>query len=302
MKTSILFENGHFIEARSFGAQATSIGKLKLIRDFCGTQEILSSPENWGKFLLFSFPEIGMVGVNDDDYESDGFAKGMIVRRYNDFLSNFRAQKTLSQFLHDHSIMGICDIETRQLVRNLPHDSTMSMIASNIIHDKNELEKILRENTNQCQALDLTTKNSYVHEQGSWDYQTMSYSKPDLQKDIIVYDFGVTKSLLHEISSLGVRSHVVPHNYDTNKVVQSFRSNEIQGVFISNSPDELDCFEGIDGFKSIVEAGVPILAGDFALNMLKKIGLNVDGDRSRLFFANNEQDFSNTLKDFREIL
>jgi len=79
-----------------------------------GYQEIMSDPSYAGQFVVFTMPEIGIVGINDDDMESKGVhASGMIVRNYNPKHSSFRAQDSLGSMLVEHDALGICDIDTK---------------------------------------------------------------------------------------------------------------------------------------------------------------------------------------------
>jgi len=78
-----------------------------------GVQEIASDPSYAGQFITFTMPEIGNVGINDEDMESPkAFCKGVIVRQYQDRYSNFRAQDSLASMLKKYNVLGICDIDT----------------------------------------------------------------------------------------------------------------------------------------------------------------------------------------------
>ena len=77
-------------------------------------------------------PEIGNVGVNDNDMESRTcHCKGVLVRNYHNEYSNYRAQNNLDALLKEHGVLGICDIDTRYLTKMIRDDlSYMMMIAS----------------------------------------------------------------------------------------------------------------------------------------------------------------------------
>ncbi|PIE74226.1 MAG: hypothetical protein CSA19_00845 [Deltaproteobacteria bacterium] len=137
MKTSILFDNGLFLSAKSFGASATKTGELTIVKNFYGEQEILSAPEHAGKFVLFAFTQFGMRGANDED--GTPLASGMIVNKYSDFYSNFRAKMSLAKLLMDANVMGICELDTRHLIKTLP--PKVRLVASNITHNRSELEQ-----------------------------------------------------------------------------------------------------------------------------------------------------------------
>jgi carbamoyl-phosphate synthase small subunit len=141
-KVWIYLENGTFLEANSFGASNTVVGEIVFNVSMSGYQEIMSDPSYAGQFVTFTMPEIGNVGVNPQDMEScSAHAKGMIVRKYQDRYSNFRAEDSLANFLIEQNVMGICDIDTRYITKMLRAEGAMMMIASTEISDKEELKK-----------------------------------------------------------------------------------------------------------------------------------------------------------------
>ena len=112
----IYLENGVFLEAKSFGFEGSKTGEIVFNTSLSGYQEIMSDPSYAGQFIVFTMPEIGIVGTNDNDMESSTiYASGMFVRSLNETPSNFRSQKSLPEFLKQHKSMGICDIDTRYL-------------------------------------------------------------------------------------------------------------------------------------------------------------------------------------------
>ena len=68
-KIYIYLENGTFLEANSFGAKGTSVGEIVFNTSMTGYQEITTDPSYAGQLIVFCMPEIGVVGVNDDDME-----------------------------------------------------------------------------------------------------------------------------------------------------------------------------------------------------------------------------------------
>ena len=141
----IYLENGTFFEAKSFGAHTTAVGEIVFNTSMSGYQEIITDPSYAGQFVTFTMPEIGNVGVNDEDMESNSaYCKGIIVRQYQSNYSNFRAQEALHSFLDRHNIIGLCDIDTRFLTKMIRTEGAMMMIASTEISDKDELKFVYK--------------------------------------------------------------------------------------------------------------------------------------------------------------
>lgn len=264
-KAYILLENGNFYEGKSFGINGTSVGEIVFNTSLTGYQEIITDPSYAGQFITFTMPEIGIVGTNANDMESKAaFCKGAIVRRYNDLHSNYRSEGSLSDFLKKQNIMGICDVNTREITKVLREEGAMMMIASSEISDKEELKKILSsskriEEINYIE--EVSTKESYIHNKGVWDQSKNGFDTPSTAKKVIAYDFGVKNNILNELVSAGFEVEVVPSSYKADAVIERYKNGEISGVFLSNGPgDPMVLKSEQSEIKRIVDADIPIFA------------------------------------------
>ena len=80
----IYLENGIYLEGKSFGCEGTKSAELVFNTSMTGYQEIMSDPSYAGQFVLFTMPEIGIVGTNENDMESSTvYASGALVRSFN---------------------------------------------------------------------------------------------------------------------------------------------------------------------------------------------------------------------------
>ena len=263
MRVSILLENGMFFEAKSFGASGTSVGEIVFNTSMTGYQEIITDPSYAGQFVVFTMPEIGNVGVNRDDMESKGaFLKGVIVREYVDTYSNFRAEDSLGNFLKEHNILGITDIDTRFLTKLIRKEGAMMMIASTEIHSKDELEKILK-SSKRIEEIDyikeVSTKERYIHKNGAWNSKEFKYNPKKTDKRIVVYDFGVKRNILNELTEAGLECLVVPASTDVEEVIEMYKNKEIGGVFLSNGPGDPLILKDIhQKIKRLLEENIPM--------------------------------------------
>ncbi len=265
-KVWIYLENGTFLEGHSFGAEGTRTGEIVFNTSMSGYQEIMSDPSYAGQFVLFTMPEIGNVGCNDDDMESAAvFSSGMIVRNYQPRYSNYRARESLGDFLIRHDALGICDIDTRFLTKMIREEGPQMMIASTEIDDPAELKKRLMqspriEEINYIQK--VGTRTPYRHERGTWDPRQQAYTRPvENGKRIVVVDFGVKHAILNELRQTGLSVEVVPHTFDPQELIARYRTKEIDGVFLSNGPgDPLVLTEEADKIRTLIAAKVPMFA------------------------------------------
>lgn len=264
-KVWIYLENGTFLEAKSFGAEGTSVGEIVFNTSMSGYQEIMSDPSYAGQFVTFTMPEIGNVGVNDDDMESrSAHAKGMIVRKYQARYSSFRAQEPLDLFLQKHNVMGICDLDTRFLTKMIRDEGAMMMVASTDVSDPDELRNILSnspriEEVNYIEQ--VSTKESYFHTSATYN-QTGEFAYQDAPKaeaKIAVIDFGVKRNILNEIVHAKIGVEVVPNNFEAQELIEKYENKEIDGVFLSNGPgDPLVLTKEQEQIKKLIEAKVPM--------------------------------------------
>jgi len=263
MKVSILLENGLFLTAKGFGAEGTAVGEIVFNTSMTGYQEIITDPSYAGQFVVFTASEIGNVGVNQDDMESRGaFLKGVIVRSYNENYSNFRAEKSLSIFLKEHNILGISEIDTRFLTKLIRNEGSQMMIASTEIHNREELQKLLAEapHISEINYIDeVTTKRPYIHQQGAWDDITLSYKDANCSKKIAVYDFGVKRNILNELTEVGLECEVYPASTPADELIKRYNNGEIVGVFLSNGPgDPLVLNEVKENIQKLMKAKIPM--------------------------------------------
>ena len=265
-KIWIYIENGLFFEASSFGSSGTKTGEIVFNTSMSGYQEIATDPSYAGQFIVFTMPEIGNVGCNEFDMESDNvYASGVIVRNYQDRFSNFRAKESFANLLKKHNALGICDIDTRVLTKTVRDNGSLMMIASTEISDKDELKKIL-EITPRIEEIDyikqVSTKKSYIHKSGAWNYAKMAYNE-DIKaiKKIVAIDFGIKRNILNELCEVGFEVEVVPHNFSAKELIDRYKTGEIKAVFLSNGPgDPLVLKKEKEQIKKLIDAKIPMFA------------------------------------------
>jgi carbamoyl-phosphate synthase small subunit len=260
----LYFENGLFLEANSFGAKGTSVGEVVFNTSMSGYQEIVTDPSYAGQFITFTMPEIGNVGCNAQDMESDGaFCKGVIVRSYQDRYSNFRASESLESLLKRFGVMGICDIDTRFITKMLRDEGAMEMVASTEIDSKDELAQILKQSPKISEINyinQVSTKESYIHKSGVFDFSKFDYTTPPkAQKRVVAYDFGVKRNILNELTQAGLEVEVIPNTTPAEDVIKRFKDGQIDGVFLSNGPgDPLILQEEKSKIQSLIDAKIPM--------------------------------------------
>ena len=116
----IVLEDGSFYEGYGFGDNCDAVCEIVFNTSMVGYQEIISDPSYTYQAVVMTYPLIGNYGITDEDFETKSpTIGGLIVREYNDFPSNFRYTKTLSETMEENHIPGISGIDTRKLTRSI---------------------------------------------------------------------------------------------------------------------------------------------------------------------------------------
>ena len=223
----LLLSNGDFFEGYSLGAIGTSHGELCFNTGMVGYQEILTDPSYFGQIILMTYPHIGNYGINKNDVESNKIqAAGFIVKEASDYPSNYKSEKSISQYLQENKIVGIQDLDTRAITRIIRDQGSMNAIISSAISDKQELMKILDKIPNM-NGLNLAHKVTC-----SKKYR---YLKPKETKyKVAVIDFGIKNNILRILQSNGCDIMIFPENVHKSEI-EKFKPD---GVFLSNGPGD----------------------------------------------------------------
>lgn len=321
-KVYIYLENGIFLEANSFGAETTAIGKLVYNNATFGYQEIITDPSNAGLFVNFTAVEIGNVGANKFDSESSkAHTKGIIVRNYHKEFSNYRAEISLADFLKEQGVIGICDIDTRYLTKVVREEGTLMMIASTSISCKDELAKKLSEakKYDEINFVDeVSTKESYIHKSGAWNPEIQDFNKASMNdKKVLVLDLGVKKSFLNDLVEAELEVEVIPANSCANDIIEKFNAKEIGAVVISSGAGNPNILSSqIDMIKKLQDANIPLFAvglGHYLVALANKVKVEklksikygshpIKGEKSvEIFSMNIDYKIDDSIKNIAEI-
>jgi carbamoyl-phosphate synthase small subunit len=223
-----MLEDGRVFEGKSFGCKGEVTGEVVFNTSMTGYQEILTDPSYCEQIVTMTYPQIGNYGVNSDDVESSKVqVKGFIVREYMDHYSNWRAEKSLQEYLEDYSIIGISEIDTRQLTRHIREQGAMKGIISTGTFDQEQLKDRLDDFPHMAgrNLVDLVTcRQPYVFNPAGNGYK---YT-------IAAYDFGIKTNILRCLDNAGFNIMVMPADTDP----QVMLSDEYDGILLSNGPGD----------------------------------------------------------------
>ena len=234
-------EDGTLFEGAAFGARGESLGEVVFNTSMTGYQEILTDPSYAGQIVVMTHPEIGNYGVNPDDEESCGpFVEGFAVREFSPISSSWRGKGPLSDYLDDHSITGITEIDTRALVRHVREKGAMRGILSTVDFDPDSLRaKVLAHPTmsGSDYVKNVTTSKVYP-----WPSEKRRFR-------VVAFDFGIKRNILRCLALRGCELTVVPATTSAEDVM----SLNPDGIFLSNGPGDPEPLQYIvSNLKSLI--------------------------------------------------
>lgn len=253
----LALEDGSYFEGTAFGHTGHqrpiySVGEVVFNTAMTGYQEILSDPSYAGQFIALTYPQIGNVGVNSADQESDKIhAKGLIIRQLPRRVSNWRQEGRLEAYLEQHKVIGIADLDTRRLTRLLREKGALKgciYTAPELVPQDYERAIQLAQSFSGIKGLDLakevTTTQSYVCE-----------AKGSTEWHVVAYDFGIKKTIVTCLQDLGCKVTVVPAMTPA-EVVLAYSPD---GVFLSNGPgDPEPCTYAIQAIQQFLKQEIPL--------------------------------------------
>lgn len=237
MKATLVLADGTIFRGKSMGAPGEIVGEVVFNTAITGYQEILTDPSYRGQIVTMTYPHIGNVGVNLEDMEAVlPYLAGFIVKEYCPHPSNWRKNLDLEDFLKKHGIIGIQEIDTRKLTRNLRETGAKKGIISTQDHDHQSLLRKVREYPD-IEGLDLvrevTCKEPYDWDEGSWKWNAEPENPEGVFK-VAVFDSGVKQNILRLLVDSGAKVRVFPAYADSDDVL----AYDPDGVFLSNGPGD----------------------------------------------------------------
>lgn len=249
VRAVLALADGSIFEGKGFGAVVDDTGSGLITKGevvfntaMSGYQEIMTDPSYAGQMICFTTPQIGNVGCNDEDFESDKIhATGMIIRDLSPITSNFRAQYSLPDFLKKFNIGGIFGIDTRALVAHL-RDVGAQMGAIGFGDNARgdylvDVAKAEGSMLGRDYVQAVTCAAPYVWEEGSWrlgsGYQPLG-SELGNAPHIVAVDCGIKRNILRLLVDAGFRVTVVPATESLSDIMR----RRPDGLFLSNGPGD----------------------------------------------------------------
>jgi carbamoyl-phosphate synthase small subunit len=254
----LVLADGTVFRGSAIGAVGLTSGEVVFNTAMTGYQEILTDPSYSRQIVTLTYPHIGNVGCNAEDFESAAnYAAGLVIRDLPKQVSSWRADESLPEYLKKHNVVAIADIDTRKLTRILRDKGAQ---AGCIIAGEADLPKALA----AAQAfpglagMDLakvvSAREAYDWKQGDWNLSQGYAPAPEARFHVVAYDFGVKHNILRLLAARGCRLTVVPAQTPAAEVLKL----QPDGIFLSNGPgDPEPCTYAIAAIREFLAKGVP---------------------------------------------
>ncbi len=273
MNAILALEDGSVFHGQAFGARASACGEVCFNTSMTGYQEILTDPSYKGQIVTMTYPLIGNYGVNAQDVESwRPHVAGFVVRELSTVVSNWRADRSLAEYLEQNGIPAIQGLDTRALTKKLRVRGALNgFISTEGVSDEQALKRArqwpgllgvdyVKEVTHQQPFLwDETDEQSahfnLVHGPAKAGLPTVRQPLPPADIPIVAYDYGMKYNILRRLRQHGFKVQVVPA---TATAVEALK-HKPAGIFLSNGPgDPAAVPYAVQAVSELLRTGLPI--------------------------------------------
>jgi len=249
----VVLADGSAFEGNALGAEGVAYGEIVFNTSMTGYQEILTDPSYRGQLVTMTAPHIGNVGVNPYDSESSGVqVGGFITRDCSHLPSNHRATSSLEAFLVDQGTVGITDVDTRALTRQIRdvgammgaivHGATLSDAADILVELARQPAYDTIDHVAACsvrrpmRVLTHPVEDPFAPDRVELRDEAELVWPSHLQRlpEVCVLDFGVKYSILRNLCASGLRVTLLPHTTRAADVL----ARAPVGVLLSNGPGD----------------------------------------------------------------
>ena len=239
---NLVLENRRIFRGIGIGFQGEATGEVCFNTSLTGYQEIISDPSYAGQIINFTFPHIGNVGTNKEDFESDKiWTKGVIFNSEITSPSNYRSFQHLDAWLKKNKIVGITGLDTRSLTNFIRDKGAPKGTIAYSKKSNFNISKLTNATNNWSglKNLDLaekvTTQKNYTWKGLKTWRKEYGYRKNNQNSfHVVAIDYGIKKNILRYFSDFKCKVTVVSCKTSAENIL-ALKPN---GVFLSNGPGD----------------------------------------------------------------
>ena len=229
----LILEDGTVFRGRSVGADGAAFGEAVFTTAMTGYQETVTDPSYAEQLVCFTAPMVGNYGVADVRGESsEPHAKAALMRSL--------GGREWADWLREHGLVGLDEIDTRALVLRLRDGGAMRAAAVS-----DEVALPVADGLAQVRSQPLMEGQALVAQVSTPErYVFCAEGSPH----VAVVDYGAKRSIMRRLAAAGAAVTVLPHTATSDELT------EFEGVLLSNGPgdpeplhDEVEAVRGALG-------------------------------------------------------
>ena len=238
----LVFADGRVAWGQGFGAEGAAVGELCFHTAMTGYQEVMTDPSFARQVVAFTFPHIGNVGANDEDFEAMmPHALGCVVREAVTGASNFRSQSDFPEWMAEHGRIGISGLDTRALTKLVRREGPPNVViahAADGVFDVAAL-RAMAQAWPGLEGMDLAIEVSRGEVEawsgGKWSLE-LGYGDGGAgeRPHVVAIDYGAKRNIFRNLVEAGARVTVLPAMASFDEIM----AEEPDGFFLSNGPGD----------------------------------------------------------------
>jgi carbamoyl-phosphate synthase small subunit len=242
----LVLQDGSVFRGTAIGKIGTTTGEICFNTGMTGYQEVFTDPSYTGQILVMTSDHIGNYGVRDAEVESGSIKiAGLVCKKFSQQFSRKMESYSLDTYFTENDLVGIADVDTRQIVRHIRDAGAMNAIISSETEDV----ELLKQKLNECPDMSGLELASTV----SCDsFHTLGNEDAPLR--VALLDYGSKNNIARCLLERGCYVGVFPAKTGSEEVM----AWNPDGIMISNGPgDPASMDYAIACVRELVEKGIP---------------------------------------------
>ncbi len=244
----LLLQDGTIFQGTAIGKIGFTSGEICFNTGMTGYQEVFTDPSYTGQILVTTNDHIGNYGILETESESDRIRiNGLVCKRYSfNSFSRKQATQSIDDYFTENSLVGIADVDTRQIVRHIRSKGAMNCI---ICSDGTPVEELMKRMAEvpDMNGLELssmvTTPEFYTSGSDQSKYR------------IAVLDFGVKTNIIRCLNDRDCYTGIFPAKTPLVEILKF----QPDGFMLSNGPGDPSAMPyAIETAKAMLETGIPM--------------------------------------------
>jgi carbamoyl-phosphate synthase small subunit len=240
----VLLEDGTWYGGTSLRPLEAAFGEVVFTTNLTGYQEVFTDPSYLGQIVVMTAPMIGNYGVNPGDMESDApRVAGVVAREMSRRASNWRATRSLDDWLAESRVPVLENVDTRRLTRHIRERGAMRGVIAEGREPSPALTLRLMESPSM-EGLDLASRAT----------ASSTWSEGVGGPHVVAYDYGMKRNIVRMLTAAGCRVTVVPASTPAGQV----KALNPDGLFLSNGPGDPAAIRyAVGNVRELAEGGLP---------------------------------------------